>query len=708
MAYINDSYLTQKDAELCFRPTTLWSIQFPNGGPTIWFSDAYDGNPGPGVNQGITYNGDPYVAAVVNQRFGAMQSTGMGIDSYATASIDLADATGNWLNYEAVYGYGGATITATFVFYDPNTNRFSPDSKVVFFGMCDPAVPSQNLLTINAVSSYALNKQLVPYMPIQRTCPKFFPENTQQQSEGLTNPLSIYADCGYSPDVGGVGNSGFTTCSKTKTDCVARGMFSYDSRGNATARFGGCQWEPPATWRGRSYVAGRTLQGVNCENLPKYSQFVPLTYGNTWVNGICDNVVGDPNSTRGEVILGYGDYQIGGNWTDKIQAVVVNGGLIPYATQTSDLLLRWYGLSEGGNGYINPTAIYNGQGDPHGSMLTIMPIVYAAMASSNTPFSVRALVGMRPIPNYLSPTNYVISVRDEVSWVVLDLLRLFCPDLFAKVDIQSVMDCAGIDDGLVPIRLTDGSIQYNRRYHVCLSIEKPGTLLQVIEGLKIAGNLMMSTDATGNTIRFRHKLPLGDQHPSPVPGSNYTGGALTCYHITDTWGSPTADGFPAYVFDESTIIPGTMKFVPQSIENLPNIIQASLQDEYNTYTPDQISVALPGAYQRVGKKNQNTLAVMGFPNYSAALRSINTKFAELWNGNPSGDYRGSWVVQFQTSFRAIHLTTGDIVQLTWSKWPIHQQLFRIESISAVKGCERLTITARWHSDQWVLDGFGFQ
>jgi hypothetical protein len=484
MALAGQSYLAVKELEQTYRPTFLFQFQLTDGA-VFFASTAHDGMQQLG---GISYAGNQYLAVVAATRLGALQTvSALGLSIYGSISVDLVDSNPGWLNVERVHGFMGATVYCTLVFWDPDTYQFSSDSKLIFVGMCDPATRSGELLTVTATSIYSLSKSILPPMPIQRRCPKTFPTTFQERQQAASNPLSIFYDCGYSPDIsGGTGNYSsngpFLSCSFDKPACQARGMYDKDAANRTTRRFGGSQWEPPATWKGKSYTAGKTLQGINSENLAKYQQYVPLTYGFTWVNGVVMNVVGDPNSTRGEVVLGYGFYD---NWAPDGSplTVIINGMLVPYQPVAPDILDCYFSLGSGDRtGDINPTAIYGGSGDPYGSMYTIMPVVYSQVAQSNTPFTAQVRVAPRHIPQYTSPGHFILAETDSLAWVVLDVLRLARPDLVAKIDIQSVIDYAAICNAHINYQMADGTISNHARYKVSLSIEKPISTATLLGG----------------------------------------------------------------------------------------------------------------------------------------------------------------------------------------------------------------------------------
>lgn len=713
---IFNSWLLNKEQELTYRPTLLFRIVLTNG-VEICVTSTWGGAT-PDMNDvGTTFQGRFYNATVVDQKISAVQSqAGNGVDNYGTITLILSDANCRYYGNEMAFGFGAAQMNVDFALYDPDTDQFSPDSQQFFVGACDPAQFDGRNTTITATSSYTLSKEVAPLLPIQRNCPLLFPDSHDARDHAQFDELSPYFLCGYSADISAPlargnldgGGNPYTTCTYDKQGCQARGMYSTDNQGRPTGRFAGIQWTPPATWKGGSFLLGHDLKGVNNENLQKYTQYAPLTYGMTWTTGVNANVVGDPNSTRGEMVIGSLDFQFRNqnDWVRGVPIVVVNGLLTPHASQTSDLLFRWYDRNDGQrNGNATGGAIYEGNGDPFGNLVNILPVVYQAVASSNVNLDVKALVGHRPIPVFTAPGVYNWVQNNSVAWVLYDIFRLFRPDLFARIDLQSVIDYSFTCDTPVSYRKADGTMSLHKRYTVALSITKELSLAQLVEGLKVAGRLMIVPSPTGNTLRFVCRESIAEQQPSPVPGSNNNTPFPSFTRTQDYRSVQQGTGYIAYDFDESNIVPDSFRFLSTPYSQLPTVIQAGLQDEDNSYTPDNIRIVCTPAYAVSQTRALSTLQAIGFPNYDQAYRVANTKFAELWNCNPRGDWKGTVNVQFTTSFRAKHLTLGSIIRVGYLKAGLAIQFFRVTALAPNKDCALITVTASWHEDRIYCDNF---
>lgn len=702
---IFDGILYVKDYEQSYKPTILYSFTFTNG-VTLNLSDAADLRGG--APNAINYYGVQYDALLVRQRIQAIQATSqIGTDTFGSIGIDLADPSGTYIRYEHAFGYAGAIVTAKLVLYDPQTGICTPDNYFVFAGICDPATWANNALSVTARSIYDLTRQTLPYMPIQRQCPKNFPATYSQRLDGAGNPFSIYYDCGYSPDIpGGVGNAGFTNCSYTRAACEARGMFSTDSQGRNTSRFGGDEWIPPATWKSKSYTQAKTIIGINNANPGKWGQWFPLSFGTAWISPVTMNGVGDANYTSGELAVGYGDFNLpdGAIYGTGVQKVVVNGSAVPQYNQTSDLLFRWYASGTGTrNGYIMPqsAAYYAGGSDPHGSVFIIRPIVYQTVQNSASNMNCQVLT-QRAVPVYTSPGQWIWQRTSVLAWIVLEVLRLARPDLYAKIDIQSVIDYSYLCGGLVSYTKSDGTQGQHMRYGAGLAIQNEVSVAQIIEGLKINGRLMLVPDQNGN-IQFRAKQTAADQQWYSPLGSNDKAGYASV-HKDGSAGT----GYSAYTFDASNIIADTARLIVDPIAQLPNVITCSLNDADNDYIPDSVTVAEIDAVNRAGKKLPSTIQALGFLWADSCYRSARTRLAEIWRMNPTQNATGSYKIQFQTTVKAAHLKKGALIRFGWDQWGLAQSWFRVSALAPTGNYERITVSATMHYDTPYTDAYGAQ
>jgi hypothetical protein len=136
----------------------------------------------------------------------------------------------------------------------------------------------------------SMQRTVVPDVRVQRMCPWRFPATAAQRltaiDGGARGKYSPFFRCGYSPDqVNGVGNlngnTPFTSCAYTRPDCDQRGMFTIDTSGRATGRFGGIEYVPPTILVRGAGQKNSQLSAVQ-DNTARYNDFVPLIYGTQW------------------------------------------------------------------------------------------------------------------------------------------------------------------------------------------------------------------------------------------------------------------------------------------------------------------------------------------------------------------------------------------------------------------------------------------
>jgi hypothetical protein len=250
-------------------------------------------------------------------------------------------------------------VTVAFVFADIAASSVTTESTVVFRGTAgDPDEISEETLTVIFLNKLNLQRILVPDVRIQRSCPWQFPADLQQRSEakdgGERGRFSRYFRCGYSADVaGGVGNllngQTFTSCDKSRGQCVQRGMFDFDSAGNRTARFGGFEFIPSAI---NVRTAGDKTAHISLlvENNAKYNDPVPIVFGTGWLKAPVVFARNDGNLTHMEVLAGLGPIE-------RILKVVVNDFEIPAGVNGQDMTATgWFNVITPGTreGTINP------------------------------------------------------------------------------------------------------------------------------------------------------------------------------------------------------------------------------------------------------------------------------------------------------------------------------------------------------------------
>ncbi len=344
----------------------------------------------------LTYGGNAYVCKVQDQAIDAIVAmSAQGYDIPGTFQLTLADGDADlYVNHAIAHGWKGATLTVTLLLWDALAGAFSTDAYMWDFTVEYAEAQANGVLRVPCVSRNSMARLKVPNVPRQRRCPWVFPSTAEQRLEGLIDPTSPHYQCGYSPDLSvGVGNlnsgSPFTTCAFTREDCVARGMHNLDSSARPTRRFGGDTWIAPEDFRGRKYTDGAKVTGFNTPNPPGNSWW-PKVYGKQWVDGVNLAPAQEPNSIRSECVVCEAFHG-----PANVMKVVVNGHEVPQNNR--DQLFTWRYVTQGGRqGAICSDAIFDSQGDPHGSTCKIEWVVPTELAGGSNP-SVRVLVDGPPV-----------------------------------------------------------------------------------------------------------------------------------------------------------------------------------------------------------------------------------------------------------------------------------------------------------------------
>ena len=298
---------TVKELEQADTPLLLFECTLSSGDVERWSSSA------------IILNGNQYSARVLKHNLFDLQlSADDAMDGMSQLSLTLANADSILSEIQAEIGFKGAQLTVYFVFVDLTSGTVTTESSILFRGVAgDPDLISEDSLKVTFTNKLSLQRVAVPDIRIQRQCPWSFPATSEQRASARdssnANKYSTFYRCGYSPDqIGGLGNlngsAPFQSCDYSRTGCVQRGMFSTDTSGNATRRFGGIEFVP-STYLVRGFGQKTTELSAVQENIAKYNDPVPLVYGTGWLKAPVIFARNDGNLTHMEVLLGAGVMQ---------------------------------------------------------------------------------------------------------------------------------------------------------------------------------------------------------------------------------------------------------------------------------------------------------------------------------------------------------------------------------------------------------------
>ena len=159
-------------------------------------------------------------------------------------------------------------------------------------------------------------------------------------------------------------------------------MFSKDSSGKATARFGGFEFVPSSTLV-RGYGQKTAQPAAVLDNSAKYNDYVPMVYGTGWVAAPVILARNDGNLTHMELLLGSGSI-------DSVLKVIVNDIEIPLAASGTDMTgTGWYNIVTPGTaqGSFNLDFVDSDNqpvGDPYGSVAVISVVVPNRISSGGS------------------------------------------------------------------------------------------------------------------------------------------------------------------------------------------------------------------------------------------------------------------------------------------------------------------------------------
>ena len=260
-----------KEQSVLDTPLFLFDCTFSDGTAYSWSTNH------------ATVQGTEYQSRVMRTNAFQMQvASDGGVDTIPKISFELANADGLMSEIQRSSGFKGATLNVSFVFYNLSQNVATTNTLPVFQGILDsPELITESSFRVSAINRLSLQRISLPPVRVQKRCPWQFPVNADQRLEALNGEtagqFSQFYNCGYSPDIsGGCGNTNngvpFTSCDYSRTTCEQLGMFSRDSSGRTTARFGGIEFVPPVITVRASGAKASQLSVVQ-DNEARYNDF---------------------------------------------------------------------------------------------------------------------------------------------------------------------------------------------------------------------------------------------------------------------------------------------------------------------------------------------------------------------------------------------------------------------------------------------------
>jgi hypothetical protein len=647
----------------------------------------------------INFNGDNYSARVLKHNLFDLQlSSDDAMDGVTQLSLTLANADSELSELNAAIGLKGSQLTAYFAFADLTSGTITTESTILFRGIAgDPDVITEDALTLSFTNKLSLQRVPVPEVRIQRTCPWNFPSTIQQRTEALTGgtlgQFSRFYKCGYSADVKeGVGNlnagQAYTSCDKSRAQCIQRGMFNNDLQGNITRRFGAFEFVPSTinvrTAGDKSFHISPLL-----DNTAKFNDPVPIVYGTGWLKSPMIFARNDGNLTHIEVLLGIGEMQ-------GVLKVVVNDVEIPKSVANSDMSTTgWYsvvttGMRQGSFDQDFVDVSGNPLGDPYGSLSVLLVVVPNRISSGKSVPNVEVLLQGLLLDNYnLDGSFQGTRFTNNPAWVILNILQR-CGWSTSELSLSSFAGAAEFCQELVSTTDLNGNPLQVPRYGCNLILTKRQSAASVIRGIRVASSLMLRYGVSG-LLELVPETTLAAQQPVLPDGGNSTealDGGWPAYEFSD--GSAPFSGIACNQDGSSTV-----RLSSRSISETSNRLSVEFQDETNEYQQDSLSIVDADDSALIGYEISSQSTALGIANFSQATRVLLRQLDKSIKGN--------LFVQFQTSFRALKLRPGDIIAFTYLKEGFNRAPFRVIKLSPTTNYQAVTVLAQIHNDDWYSD-----
>jgi hypothetical protein len=640
-----------------------------------------------------TVGSTTYEARVLQHSLFEIQaSSDQGVDGIPKISLVLANSDSRLSEIERTYGWKGARLTVSFVFYCLTDETPATERAVIFQGICNPPEEIREAtFRISATNRMNLQRLLMPQVRIQRRCPWTFPATAAQRVEalegGIHGKYSRHFRCGYSADLAGGsgvlnGPSPFTDCGYSRSECAARGM---------SRRFGGIDFVPSAI-AVRSYGDKAWHQSAVAVNQTRYNDFVPMLYGTAWYTPPVVFARNDGNLTRLEVLLGLGELE-------GIVKVLVNDVEVPLGLAGADMTgTGWYNLLSLGTreGVNNPDftdSTGSPAGDPYGSMAYMSLAVPNRLNDGSSLPRVKVLAEGLKLPTYTSDGTFAAErFSANPAWVLLDILRRTGWSE-EEIDICSFARAAELcDEPVSALDIYGNDIQLPR-FSCNLILQNRRSAGDLIRGIRNAARLLLSYGVNG-VLQLRMENRLSVESPDKPEWSNSR-------QMLD-------GGWPSYEFGDGTSMssgilrkdsgePG-LRLFSRSMADTPNRLTVEFQDALNEYQQDSFSLVDPDDVGRSRQEISAPLSALGLPNFNQAARILKLALDK--------SIRGNTYVEFETSIKGFGIRPGDLITLTYLKEGFDRQLFRILKLSPGTNHRVTRITAQFHDDAWYDDSNG--
>lgn len=673
-----------KRSETPETPVLLFDCTLTDGRTERWATHA------------ATVGGESYEARVLRHNsFELRAGTEDGVDAAGRFAVTLDNVDGYVSQLERTVGLKAAKLKVRMAFVDVESGASVTDPVTVFLGAANPPEElAETYAKLSFASRLSLQRVSLPQLRVQSRCPWAFPSSRAQREEaangGTEGGYSAFHGCGYSPDVtDGIGTSGaggpYATCSYTKADCQARGMFDSDAENRPTARFGGFQFLPPSVMV-RAYGQKDAALSEALDNRAKSNDAVPLIYGTNWYQPPVVCTRSDGNLTHCEVLLGAGEIE-------AVHRIAASGVEIPAGEPGKDMgATGWYNVvSLGGrNGGFNlnfTDGSGHSLGDPHGSMAILAVAIPNKLNDGSSIPKIEVLADGLKLDRFgLDGAPLGKAFTRNPAWVLLDVLRRSGWRL-NELSITSFASAAMHCDELIEVKDAFGNVRTAPKFEVNLALLKRRSAADIVRGIRTSAALML-TFGTDGKLQLTPEDTIARQQPVKPE----------CSNATET----LAGGWPAYEFGDGTngttgILRRTsgepsIRMWARPTAESPNRWSVEFQNSFNEYQQDSVSLVDLDDVLAAGQELSATVPALGLPHFDQAARMARFQLMKSIKGN--------MYVEFETGPHALGLRPGDIISLTYLKEGLERAPFRITKIAPGENYLTARITAQRHVDEW--------
>lgn len=648
-----------------------------------------------------TWQGTAYSPRVVtNSGFSIGLLADDGVDWGNRMSVVLVNTDGYVTHLHHAENLKGCTLLVSFAFLDPESGQIQSTPEAVFSGIGDaPEELTTSSARMNFISRFSLQRLALPQTRIQEACPWAFPRNATERAEavngGIKGAYSRFYSCGYSADqADGCGNrdsvgNPFGSCAGTKTECAERGMWQQDSRGRATARFGGFQFLP-VTSLVRSSGSPQRFWSQAIDGRAKTNDAVPLVYGTVRYPTPVIWAWNDGNFLICEALVGSGPIQ-------GVSRLWANGIELPLGVPGTNMSATgWYDvLTTGSRNGVFDTNFEDGQlrpaSDPHGSLAVVSVHVPAGLIGSNSLPNIEVLVQGLQLCRYDNKAHPLERFySSNPAWVLLDMLKR-CGWQDNDVDIPSFANAASVLDQVLPASGGGEPVIFEARaaFNYAVLDRKPA--IDIIRGLRQGAELMIRLNAKGQ-INLGVEAKISDQQSTKTTHTNAI--------------STLNDGWPSFEANDGSVGACTiladkvgdieLRLFCQPTSQTTNRLTVEYQDSRNDYRNGSLSLVDLDDVGRAGSEIAGIFRGLGIPSRTQAERVLSKELARNVDGN--------LFAEFSTSVKGLGMQPGDIIAITSGVYELTRAPFRVLRMSPGLNFETLVVLAQAHDDGWYGPG----